>query len=294
MASTYSSNLRIEKIADGEQSGTWGQTTNTNWELVEDAISGYVSVTHSDAADYTLTTQNGAADEARNMILEISGTLTAARNVICPTQEKLYVVYNNTTGGYAITIKTSGGTGVSVANGDKAIVYCDGTNVVSVVNALGTMSIQDDTGVDINGGAIDGVTIGAAAAPTVTNLGSVATCDINGGTIDGVTIGASSAPTVTNLGSVATCDINGGTIDGVTIGGASAPTVTNLGSVATCDINGGTIDGVTIGGASAGAGTFTTVSATTFGTSSQNAYGARTVSTGAPSGGSDGDIHYKY
>lgn len=65
--------------------------------------------------------------------------------------------------------------------------------------------------------------------------------DVDAGTIDGVTIGGSSAPTVTNLGSVATCDINGGTIDGVTMGGAVAPTVTDI------DINGGTVDGVTIG-----------------------------------------------
>jgi len=73
------------------------------------------------------------------------------------------------------------------------------------------------TTADINGGTIDGVTIGATVAPTVTDLGSVATCDINGGTIDGVTIGASVAPTVTDLGSVATADMNGGTIDGMTV-----------------------------------------------------------------------------
>ena len=81
--------------------------------------------------------------------------------------------------------------------------------------------------VDVNAGTIDGVTIGGSSAPTVTNLGSVATCDINGGTIDGVTMGGASAPTVTNI------DINGGTVDGVTIGGSVAPTVTNLGSGAT-------------------------------------------------------------
>ena len=131
--------------------------------------------------------------------------------------------------------------------------------------------------VDINGGAIDGVTIGAAAAPTVTDLGSVATCDINGGSIDGVTIGAAAAPTVTDLGSVATCDINGGAIDGAIIGAASAAAITgttitgttitdgtvslnagtvtgtfaDLGTVTTVDVNGGSIDGVTIGAAAA-------------------------------------------
>jgi len=78
---------------------------------------------------------------------------------------------------------------------------------------------QNMTNVDIDSGAIDGVTIGGAVAPTVTDLGSVATCDINGGTIDGVTIGGAVAPTVTDLGTVATCNIDGGTIAGVTIDG---------------------------------------------------------------------------
>lgn len=128
----------------------------------------------------------------------------------------------------------------------------------SYTNCINT----SDATVDINGGTIDGVTIGASSAPTVTNLGTVTTADINGGTIDGVTIGATVAPTVTNLGIVTTADINGGTIDGVTIGATVAPTVTNLGTVTTVDINGGTVDGVTIGGASAAGGTFTTLNAT--------------------------------
>lgn len=116
---------------------------------------------------------------------------------------------------------------------------------------IGATSAPTVTNIDINGGSIDGVTIGAAAAPTVTNLGSVTTCDINGGTIDGVTIGAAVAPTVTSI------DINGGSIDGVTIGAAVAPTVTNI------DINGGSVDGATIGSSSASTGAFTTLSAST-------------------------------
>ena len=104
------------------------------------------------------------------------------------------------------------------------------TNFDLVDDALdGTTAVS----LDINGGTIDGVTIGATVAPTVTNLGSVATADINGGTIDGVTIGATVAPTVTNLGSVATADINGGTIDGVTIGGATPAAVTGTTLTAT-------------------------------------------------------------
>jgi len=116
--------------------------------------------------------------------------------------------------------------------------------------------------VDINGGSIDGVTIGAASAPTVTDLGSVTTCDINGGTISGVTIDGSltwSAAQDLNNQALTNVDINSGAIDGVTIGGAAAPTVTDLGSVATCDINGGSVDGITLGAAATA--TFTSITA---------------------------------
>lgn len=138
MPSTYSNILRIEKIATSEQSGTWGATTNTNLELLEDAIAGVASVTHDDTANYTLTALNGATDEARCAILEIGGTLTAARNAVVPTQTKPYIVKNSTSGGFAVTIKTSGGTGVSIPNGKVGIVYCDGTNVVSGANYIGS------------------------------------------------------------------------------------------------------------------------------------------------------------
>lgn len=91
--------------------------------------------------------------------------------------------------------------------------------------------------IDINGGTIDGVTIGASSPPTVTNLGSVATCDINGGTIDGVTIGASATVTLgTNTA------MTGGTINGVTIGGTSTVTLST-----NTAMTGGTIDGASIG-----------------------------------------------
>lgn len=136
MPSTYSSKLRLELIGAGEQSGTWGTTTNTNLgTLLEQAIAGVSAVVMTDA-NYTLTSSNGSSDEARNAVLQVTGTLTAARNVTCPTASKLYLVYNNTTGGFAITVKTAAGSGISVANGKKMFVYCDGTNVVDAMNNL--------------------------------------------------------------------------------------------------------------------------------------------------------------
>lgn len=142
MPSTYSPNLRLELIATGEKQGTWGTTTNVNLgTLLEEAIGGYTSVTVSDAGDTTLTTNNGSADQSRNMVLNLTGTISAARNVICPAIEKLYVVKNATTGGYAVTIKVSGQTGVSIPNGSTVFVYVDGTDVRAITGSAALQNI---------------------------------------------------------------------------------------------------------------------------------------------------------
>lgn len=153
MATTYTTQLRLAKPTTGELFGTWGDVVNTGiTSLVEEAIAGRVVVTHSDAADYTLTSNNGATDQARNMVLRITGTLTAARNVICPTQAKLYIIENATTNGYAVTLKTAAGTGVSVAAGKSALLRCDGTNVVAWVTpgTAGSLSSATTT-IDVAG-----------------------------------------------------------------------------------------------------------------------------------------------
>ena len=112
---------------------------------MEAAIAGRSAVTHDDAAAYTLTTVNGAADEARRAILNIGGALTAARNTVCPTQSKLYVIKNATTGGFATTLKTSAGTGIAIPNGFTTFLMCDGTNVVDAINYLSTLAVGDLT-----------------------------------------------------------------------------------------------------------------------------------------------------
>ena len=127
MASTYSTSLQIQLIANGEQSNIWGTTTNTNWNLIEQAVAGVAAITMTNA-DYTLSVLNGASDEARNAVLVVSGTNSAVRKIVAPLVSKVYMVYNNTSGGYAITIGGSTGTTVSILNGTSALVYCDGTN----------------------------------------------------------------------------------------------------------------------------------------------------------------------
>ena len=154
MASTYSSRLRIELIGTGEQSGIWGDTTNTNLgTLIDEAIAGVAAITMSDA-NYTLTVADGATDQSRKAVLVMTGTLSQARNVICPSSQKVYVVKNSTTGGFAITIKTSGGTGVSVANGTTALVYCDGTNVELAANVFNTANPTLTGNISLDGAVV--------------------------------------------------------------------------------------------------------------------------------------------
>jgi hypothetical protein len=138
MPSTYSTRLRLELIGTGEQTGSWGTTTNTNLgTLLEESISGIASVTVADSASPTaLTSVNGGTDQARQMIIDLGGTLTAAREVTCPNVQKLYFVRNGTVGGFAVTFKPATGTGVSVPSGKIRAVYCNATNVVDLITDL--------------------------------------------------------------------------------------------------------------------------------------------------------------
>jgi len=141
MPSTYSPNLAIELIGTGDQAGSWGASTNTNLgTLIEQAISGYVTQTITNGADTVITIPNGSTGVARNMFIECTGALTAARNLIVPANKKLYFIFNNTTGGFAVTVKVSGQTGVSVPNGAKLLLVSNGTDIVNAINTINLSS----------------------------------------------------------------------------------------------------------------------------------------------------------
>jgi len=148
MASTYS-NLKIELIGTGDQTGTWGTTTNTNLgTALEEAIVGYATANFTSDADLTLTlTDTNASQTARNFVLNVtsSGSLSTTRNLVVPTIEKPYVVFNNTTGGQSITVKTASGTGITVPNGRKALLITDGTNVVDAITFLSNLQVGTTT-----------------------------------------------------------------------------------------------------------------------------------------------------
>ena len=208
---TYS-NLGIKLIATGEESGTWGTSTNTNWDLIDQAVAGYVSYAMSDG-DFTFTVADGSASDARNKLIIFTGTLTTNRTVtLAPDDlEKTWFVKNATTGGFSLTFKQgSSGTTVVVPNAVTAMVYSDGAgassgNIANGIGRLLTHGIIPETGntydlgtlgtewkdlyvdgtayldaVDIDGGAIDAVDIGSNAAAT--NL-TVDNININGNNI---------------------------------------------------------------------------------------------------------------
>lgn len=133
---TYSSRLRLTLPATGEYVNSWGTVVNDGiTALLDDSISGTSAITIA-GTDYTLTSVNGSTDEARRMFIVATGTPGAARNVICPAVTKLYSITNNTTGGFALTLKTSAGSGISVPNGATMLLKCDGTNVVQAASTF--------------------------------------------------------------------------------------------------------------------------------------------------------------
>jgi len=142
--STYS-NLKIELIGTGEQSGSWGTTTNTNLgTAVEQALVGMATLETGDftsnVATLTLSNTN-ALQDARALCLNITATLSAAGTVNVPAIEKPYIIINNSSGGYAVTVKVSGQTGVSVPNGKRTVVYNNGTDIGNQIDYLSSLAI---------------------------------------------------------------------------------------------------------------------------------------------------------
>jgi len=132
MASTYTSRIRLEKQADGENPNSWGLILNQNViDLVDEAIAGYTVVSVS-SVPVSFTSNDGSTDQARNMSLEIAGTLTADVTITVPSQEKLYFIRENTTGSFVTKIKTTGGTATELTQATNLMVACDGTEIYKV------------------------------------------------------------------------------------------------------------------------------------------------------------------
>jgi hypothetical protein len=193
MASSWSA-LKIELIGTGEQSGSWGNTTNINLgdggAGLEQAIVGRAELVTGDftSNSYTLSyTDTNAVQDFRALVLDITATLSAAGTVIVPAINKPYLVFNNSVGGYDVTVKVSGQTGVTVPNGKKAIVYNNGTDVGHALSWIDSLTL---------GNAL-AVTSGGTGQTSFTN-GQLLIGNTTGNTLSKATLTAGNNISVTN------------------------------------------------------------------------------------------------
>ena len=172
MANSTSANLKHTVQATGENSGTWGQITNTNLLILEQAIGGFTTFNVTNASR-ALTFTNGALSNGKNDVIRLTGTLAGNLNVTIPDSiEKTYIVQNDCDhAGNTLTFKTSSGTGVLLCEGNCYVLYSDGTNVVKaneyrkwrVISAAETVQAGAKLFVNTNGGSVT-VTLPASPA----------------------------------------------------------------------------------------------------------------------------------
>ncbi len=278
MPSTYSPDLRIELIANGEQSGSWGNTTNTNLgTLIEDAISGLATVSVT-SADQALTAFNGASDQARCAAISLT-TLTGANfAVYVPPVTKLYAIKNASA--YTATIycstvlgnTTAAGAGVAIPAGKAVLVRTDGTDVVEQLNYVagslnigGNFSVTGDATFTTQSPGDS--TTKAATTAFVTNavntatgsLGTMSTqnannVNITGGTMSGMTSIADTVGNVRNLpindktSSYALAASDNGRVVSITTGGVTVPSgVFSVGQSVSVYNNSGSVQTITQG-----------------------------------------------
>jgi hypothetical protein len=263
MASTYSQ-YKIELIGTGDQAGTWGTTTNSNfgsatpgtYQGFEQAIGGRADVTMSSTTITLSLTNSNAAQDARALYLNLTGSPGGAADLVVPALQKSYIVKNGTTGGFAVTVKVTGQTGVSVPNGKTMWLYNNGTDVTNAIDNLPS------------GATVGGVAISTASG-TVTSVSGTGT--VNGISLSGT---VTSSGNITLGGTLANVDLtsqvtgtlpaaNGGT--GITSLGTGVatflgtPSSANLASALTDETGTGvavfgtnpTLTGVTLAGEAA-------------------------------------------
>lgn len=304
MPSSYTSSLRLTLPATGELSGQWGTTINTGiTQLLDASVAGTATISMTDA-NYTLTVANGSSDEARYMFIYLTGTLSTSRNVICPAASKLYYVHNNTTGGQSIVFKTSAGAGITVPNGKRMVVYCNGTDVVEPVSNFGSLSIGNyslslggnfstaaaftTTGANALTLATTGVT--SVTLPTTGTLATLAGSEtLTNKTISGAsnTVSVTNAVTFNNggAGAASGTTYDGGTARTISYNSIGAPSTTGTGASGTWGIS------ITGNAATATTSTTTTTATTANSLATGNNYQVNSIGVGAAASGTAGRIN---
>ena len=275
MPSTYTTNIGIEKIETGQQAGTWGNTTNTNFDIIDQAINGIASVTLTSSnitsgGAKALPITDGAVSDGRNAFISVvdGGDIGGAGYVqLTPNDsEKILHIRNSLSASRSLFIfqgTYNASNDFELANGKDALVKFDGAGSGAVVSQVYS---------DLVAGNITSTVTGDVTGDLTGNVTGAVTGNVNGnltGDVTGAVIGnVTGNVTSTGLSSFSSIDVNGGAIDGTPIGASSAAagtftnvTATGTVTVATADINGGAIDGANIGAATPGAGTFSALKA---------------------------------
>jgi hypothetical protein len=203
MASAYSTDLKLELMVTGENSGTWGDNTNKNLNLIQQAIAGYEAVTVSGTGTTTLVMSNAALSNARNAVIKLTGTITGNIIVTIPDGiEKTYYVENGTTGAFTVEFKTVSGTGPTFSTTDKGIklLFSDGTNVVDILSNVSHINLVNQNEVrfeDASGGEY----VGLKAPTTVSSSVSFALPGADGSSGNGITTDGSGNLNFTDVAS---------------------------------------------------------------------------------------------
>lgn len=282
MASTYST-LKFELIGTGDQSGTWGVTTNTNLgTAIEEAITGSADVSFA-SADVTLTlTDTNSAQTARNLRLNLTGTSGGARNLNVPNIEKYYIVTNGLAD--TVTVRNTTGTTITIPSGRTTQVFSTGTGVIFGADYFSGAVLSSAAvllGGSINATAIGNITPSTGAFTTLSTTGAIT---YGGVTLSNAVTGTgnmvlSASPALTGSPTAPTQSSSDNSTNIATTAFVTTK-VGTLGTMASQNANAVTITG----------GTINSVTVTTIGT---NASGNKTISASAPAGGTSGDVWYQ-
>jgi hypothetical protein len=227
MASSYVNDLRLNEMATGDASGTWGTTTNTNLELIGEALGYGTEGITTNANTHTTTVADGATDPGRAMYIEYTGTLDSACTItIAPnTLNRMHFIENGTSGAQNIIIKQGSGATITIPPGDVKAVYLDGAGSgAAVVDAFASLNVvdlkvQDD--LTVTDDATIGGTLGVTGVLTATSLDISGDIDVDGTTetdalsLNGTTV-TSTAAELNILDGVTSTAAELNILDGVT------------------------------------------------------------------------------
>ena len=204
MTSAYSTDLKLELMVTGENAGTWGDNTNNNLNLVQQAVAGYEAISIAGGVQTTtLVMTDATISNARNAVIKFTGTITGNQTVTIPDGiEKTYILENGTTGAFTVEFKTVSGTGPTFSTTDKGIklLFSDGTNVVDILSNVSHINLVNQNEVrfeDASGGEY----VGLKAPTTVSSSVSFALPGADGSSGNGITTDGSGNLNFTDVAS---------------------------------------------------------------------------------------------